>query len=65
MSTCKYCQTECADKFHDECLQEYDRRFKENVCVRCGQGKINHDLHLWCRGCGTGSPYLGYPGGPA
>ena len=62
MSQCKYCLTECAEKYHDECLQAYDRRVKENLCVRCGQNPITHDTHLWCGRCSGTSPYIGYAG---
>ena len=43
---------------HDECDEEWERRFDESLCVRCGvkvaEGKIG------CDECNHYSPYKGY-----
>lgn len=58
---CKCCGEEDADvgtMDHPECHLEFNRRIRDDECVRCGRD--NHALGSWCDSCNISSPYKGY-----
>ena len=65
--TCRYCLREIAPGTYDThagCRVEFDRRWEENKCVRCGEGERASRNTFLCGECDMHSPYVGYPGGP-
>lgn len=69
MTDCRYCGNEIQGygyeniDFHSECMREWVRRDKHNLCARCGKD-IAPIGKAWCGACNETSDYLGYPGGP-
>ena len=47
---------------HDECAMEWERRFADNKCVRCGKKNTTSSYAL-CNTCNFNSTYDNYPGG--
>ena len=62
MSVCDYCGNVGAglDCLHVECNEEWQRRYRNDECVKCGAAAKKDDL--WCNSCGVDSPYQNYPG---
>ena len=67
MNRCAYCKQDVGyddpgGEFHRTCLDEFNRRFDSNTCVRCGQQPAPKGS--FCGDCSklSAPPWRNYPG---
>lgn len=64
IGVCDLCSSEVGQEsiHHEDCHEEYWRRVKRGVCVRCGMEE--GERNLMCGRChaDAGAPYVGYGG---
>lgn len=44
---------------HMVCLEEYNRREKEGLCVRCGKDSVIENTK-WCKACDSETKMIGF-----
>ena len=59
MSVCELCGAETVGTLkHEKCQDEWNRRFSEHVCTRCGRRAAPYEAR--CNTCTAHSEYEGY-----